>query len=495
MMFKKSNVVLSSISAAFIVLLFVSCGDDNPVDSDKVPVLTTASVSAITQTTAQCGGTITSDGGAAVTARGVCWSTDATPTIADNKTADSAGTGSFTSSLTGLAAGTLYYVRAYATNSAGTGYGSIKSFTTEDAPQTGTVTRLTSADGDSWHSHIGVDSDDNIHIAWQDNRDGNDEIYYTKLDNTGTTLIDDMRLTSDVAVSEWPVLDVDGQGNVHIIWRDSRDATPEVYYTKLDNLGNVVVDDTRLTVGSNNTWGYHLQVNSSDHVNVVWVDYRVGDPEIYYAKLDNSGAKLVDDTRLTTANGEARWPHIVVDNADNAHVLWYDARSGNGEICYEKLDSGGNTIVDDTRLTFSGTVSGAPHPGVDPSNNIHVLWPDTRDVDQKIYYSKLDSIGGTLVEDKAVTDISSSQVSWGYWSDMDGYDLHITWDDDRDGNSEIYYSKLDNNGNPLVQDIRITNDQSSSWWPRICVDNSHAFHIVWDDDRDGNREIYYTHEL
>jgi uncharacterized protein (TIGR02145 family) len=106
----------------------------------QVPVLTTAAVSAVTQTTAICGGTIISDGGAPVIARGVCWSTDSIPTVADSKTSDSVGVGSFTSSITGLAGATLYYVRAYATNSAGTGYGSITSFYTTDS--TGTMTDI-----------------------------------------------------------------------------------------------------------------------------------------------------------------------------------------------------------------------------------------------------------------------------------------------------------------------------------------------------------------
>ncbi|MCX6237368.1 MAG: hypothetical protein NTY07_07405 [Bacteroidia bacterium] len=95
-----------------------------------VPVLTTTTVSSIAPTTASSGGNISSDGGATVTVRGVCWSTSATPTITDSKTTDSSGTGSFASSLTGLTANTTYYVRAYATNSVGTSYGSAVSFTT-----------------------------------------------------------------------------------------------------------------------------------------------------------------------------------------------------------------------------------------------------------------------------------------------------------------------------------------------------------------------------
>ncbi len=128
---------LADLSALVSCLSDGACGIP---DCPMPPMLTTASVSGTTQTTAQCGGTISSEGGASVAARGVCWSTNPTPTVADSKTTDGTGTGSFTSSLTGLTAGTIYYVRAYATNSIGTGYGNIASFLTTDS--IGTVTDI-----------------------------------------------------------------------------------------------------------------------------------------------------------------------------------------------------------------------------------------------------------------------------------------------------------------------------------------------------------------
>src|SRR5450759_260941 len=108
------------------ILLFTSCKKPktNPA------TLTTTAASAITATTATSGGNITSDGGAAITARGVCWNTSTGPTIANSKTNDGTGTGSFASSVTGLTAGTIYYIRAYATNSAGTAYGNEITITT-----------------------------------------------------------------------------------------------------------------------------------------------------------------------------------------------------------------------------------------------------------------------------------------------------------------------------------------------------------------------------
>jgi hypothetical protein len=100
-----------------------------------LPTLTTTAISGITNTTASSGGNITNDGGAAVTLSGVCWSTSSNPTVSlSTTTFDGSGIGSFTSSITGLVAGTTYYVRGYATNSVGTAYGNQVVFTTTSAP-------------------------------------------------------------------------------------------------------------------------------------------------------------------------------------------------------------------------------------------------------------------------------------------------------------------------------------------------------------------------
>ncbi len=98
--------------------------------SSSAPVVATTVASAITQTSAMAGGNVTSPGSSGVTARGVCWGTSLSPTIAGNHTTDGSGTGVFSSSITGLICGTTYHVRAYATNSSGTSYGDALPFTT-----------------------------------------------------------------------------------------------------------------------------------------------------------------------------------------------------------------------------------------------------------------------------------------------------------------------------------------------------------------------------
>ena len=118
----------------------------NPV---VVPSLTTTIVTAVTTTTASSGGNVTDDGDGTVTIRGVCWSVNSDPTIADSKTTNGTGTGSFTIIINGLQPGTNYHIRSYAKNSAGTGYGNDLTFTTLTTIPSLTTTAVT----DLWRTY------------------------------------------------------------------------------------------------------------------------------------------------------------------------------------------------------------------------------------------------------------------------------------------------------------------------------------------------------
>jgi uncharacterized protein (TIGR02145 family) len=116
------------------------------------PVVETNVITNITGNTATSGGNIINDGGSAVTSRGVCWSTSVNPTIYDNMTTDGSGPGAFTSSVSGLSPGTVYYLRSYATNSSGTAYGNEKTFSTSaDTANCGMVTDI---DGNIYNTVI-----------------------------------------------------------------------------------------------------------------------------------------------------------------------------------------------------------------------------------------------------------------------------------------------------------------------------------------------------
>ena len=138
----------------------------------STPIVTTQAVSAISTTTATGNGEITNLGASDPTEHGVCWSTTASPTTGDNKTEQGgvSATGVFTSNITGLTAGTIYYVRAYATNSVGTSYGDEVSFTSLIAPTVTTqaVSSIgtTTATGNGNITVLGVPNPTQHGVCW-----------------------------------------------------------------------------------------------------------------------------------------------------------------------------------------------------------------------------------------------------------------------------------------------------------------------------------------
>ena len=170
-----------------ILILAASCKKDKI--TSKVPEIETEIVSSFAKTTAISGGNISSNGGADITERGVCWGTGLNPDISTgSRTSDGTGTGEFTSSITGLLPNTTYHVRAYACNEAGTGYGNDISFNTTPGLTTLQATLIT-ADSVVCGGNIGSDGTALIverGVCWSE--DTKPELSYNKKisDSTGT---------------------------------------------------------------------------------------------------------------------------------------------------------------------------------------------------------------------------------------------------------------------------------------------------------------------
>ena len=171
------------------------------------PVVSTAAVTNITASSAQCGG-INDDGGFSVSQRGVCWNTTGNPTLQNNTghTTDGSGTGIFISELTGLTKNTTYYVAAYATNEEGTAYGQTESFlATNDLtdPRDGQTYETVIIGSQTWMAeNLNYETSNSW---WYNNNSANGDVYgrlYT-YDAALTACPDGWHLPSD---AEWTVL-------------------------------------------------------------------------------------------------------------------------------------------------------------------------------------------------------------------------------------------------------------------------------------------------
>jgi hypothetical protein len=161
-MYRTIRITSFTILAAIILIAF-SC------KKKDLAVLSTAEVSNIKAFTATCGGNISGDGGETITARGICYSTNPDPDLSDNYTTDGAHSGTFISNMTGLAVGSTYYVRAYATNSNGTEYGNQVTFTTTytlgDTYQGGIIYNI-SGTYPNQHGLVAASADQSAAAAW-----------------------------------------------------------------------------------------------------------------------------------------------------------------------------------------------------------------------------------------------------------------------------------------------------------------------------------------
>ena len=354
------------------------------------------------------------------------------------------------------------------------------------------------------------------------------EIWYTMLDNNGNTLIDDTLISlDDDANSVHPAIAVDSNDMVHIVWQDYDGEYIE--YTKLDpSLDDqdgdaadeptiTVVDDTDLYYNSD---GYQqhprIAVDSDDDIHIVWEDY--DEYNIYYMKVDNNGNVLVAETVIRSVS--SLWysrPDVAVDSNDNAHITWNDYEyTDSYEVYYMMLDgSDGSTLIDATLITPDDDEKSKRQTiVVDAQDMVHIIWADYRSPTgyNEIFHTKLDPSRDdqdgddadegviTVIDDTMLTPDDEDYSAHPQSAIQYGRYIHVAWYDNYgDYSWDIYYMVLDTDGNILVPVKVLTTTNTVSYTtskfdnqPSLDVDSNGKAHIVWCDDRTGDYEVWYT---
>ncbi len=358
----------------------------------------------------------------------------------------------------------------------------------------GADTRLTNATGNSKEPSVAV-SGNNVHVVWYDSRDGNEEIYYARSTDGGTTWGANVRLTTKASGnSDNPSIAVSGN-TIHVVWYDNRDGNPEIYYKRSTDGGTTWGADTRLTNAAGNSYTPSIAV-WGDTVHVAWHDNRTGFEEIYYNRSSDGGTTWGADTRLTNAGVDAALASIAV-SGNNIHVVWQDLRwgPGNWEIYYIRSTDGGLTWDPETRLTNAPSVSERASMAVSGSN-IHVAWKDRRNSNGDIYYKRSTDGGTTWGADTRLVD--SPEVSDRPFIAVSGNNVHVAWQDNRGQYYpiwEIYYKLSADGGTTWGADTRLSYTPDSSEIPVIAVSGNNV-HVAWQEyllvaPGVHNFEIYY----
>ncbi len=344
---------------------------------------------------------------------------------------------------------------------------------------------------------MALDSDNNLHIVWNEYiGPGQTEVMYMKINENGTTLITPKVVTPDLAgASSSPDIAVDHNDTVHIVWSQSNILSSyTIYYEQQDKNGNTIINDKNVTSPEYQT-GHNsprLHADSNNSLQMLYTrGVYLGGTSIDYTKLDSNGNPIING--ISVFSGAPVGYEFALDAQDNLHLaigkafglfIYY--------IAYEKLNKNGVIIAGPH--VVSEKTGFDPQIVLDSQTNNHLVWASGAGVTEynDIMYTKLNSTGGTLIDDITLTGNTSLAQSYPSLTIDSNNRLHVAY-----SNSSYYrinYIQLNTDGQ-IVQDA-LPVAFNSSVEPFILSDRQNKIQLIWRDQRNASRlDIFYKKKV
>jgi hypothetical protein len=294
-----------------------------------------------------------------------------------------------------------------------------------------------------------------------------------------------MRLTDNTGWSGMTSAVWTGSG-YGVAWHDDSDGNYEIYFARLDATGAKlgvdvrVTDDPAISAFPTLTW-------TGTEFGLAWWDDRDGNREIYFRRIDAAGVPLGAAVRITLADGASSAPSLSWSGTEFG-LAWQDDRDGNQEIYFARLNAPGDLLGSAGRLTDD------PAASIEPSlvwagDRFAVAWEDERHGDSEIYFAAIDTAGEKIGNDLRITNAAgSSGIPSLVWT---GFGFGLAWHDYRDDAWEIYFARLYTTGAPVENDLRLSDDPATSGYPSVTWTGS-EYGVAWHDQQDGNWQLYHT---
>jgi hypothetical protein len=354
---------------------------------------------------------------------------------------------------------------------------------------------------DQYLPNLSVGPNDRFMVAWVDLRRGDEAIFARSLsfeDPSADTVL--FSVTSDMSsvVQDCPPIVADTSGRFTVAWTEHTVSDLTIYALRFDTLGQIMSDTMILTTPPSTGERHGLAMSSrlDGSFVVAWMDKRSGNYDIYAQPVTSqgflNGENLTLNDDLLGANQDH--PQVAVRTDGGFAVVWEDFRRGASDIFMRRFDQSANPLSDDQMVndTLGRFYHGNPDLACDDSGNLLAVWEDARSSLVEIYAQLFDNSGNPAGGNFRV-NCQGMINSFVPSCDMSPEgDFVVVWSATEGSQNDVYGRLFSSSGEPL-DTCFIVNDDGLSVdhiQPRVAVDSSGGFVVVWQDARGGQSRVY-----
>jgi hypothetical protein len=349
-----------------------------------------------------------------------------------------------------------------------------------------------------------VTSAGDAYVTWTDRRNGPEEIYFALRPAGGSWTLNEKLPLGTIATSgRWSDLVVDADGNVFVVW--SHFSTPRNVYLSIRQ-GSTWAAPIQLSNGLGDTAVPVIAISPSGEIGVAFEDDGLWlEQDIHFTSLTTglrplAGPWSAPEQRVEDDAPAASWqwnPDLAIDGLGNRYVAWSDDRNGTSEVWFAWQSPGAAWSANEPIGHGSSGMQFDPAVAVDPYGNGFAVWSDMRGGNGDVYFAYR-PVTGTWGVNERINDDSGTTHQWipDILVDAAG-NAYATWQDQRSGNGDIYYSFRPASGS-WSPNVKVNDDTGgfSQSDPNLALDPAGNIYAIWDDTRNSSGsnqwDIYFA---
>lgn len=351
---------------------------------------------------------------------------------------------------------------------------------------------------DQLSPRILLDQGGGVIVAWQDDRNGNFDVYAQRLDAAGNPLwsADGLPLSSAPGGQINPEIVTDGSGGAIVLWQDYRSGAEDLYAQRVDAEGRILwmVDGVPVCNEPSTQWRARMISDGAGGAIVAWMDRRAGQADLYAQKLDGYGRRLwkTEGVPVAASPADQDNPVLVSDGYQGALITWKEAEG----LYLQRIGPDGNTIFTAPGIIAAADAAGASHPQIagDGMGGALLAWSDPKAGDADIYLQYINAAGqiqwgenGRILIALRGPQENPKISGSGPWA--------VVWEDGRDQTTQgkqLYAQRIGKDGYYYwtVTGVLVSDKGVNPQGADLAIDRQGEVVVFYQDRKKGNFDIY-----